>query len=114
MKWIAAIILAGLGMPQADAKWLSYEKCELVEEAYFDGDSFKVKARGASKKNRYYCVIIGANGQRLDEALLEAGLARAHGVGVEWPERMTKERFLRKLNTLENSAKREKKGVWGG
>ena len=158
------------------AKWLSYEKCELVEEAYFDGDSFNVKAAtgytyvfrlygvdcpetdkriaerlkeqekefgvsradlkkwgekakrftknflrrpftvhtqkekamGASRKNRYYCVIIGANGERLDEALLKAGLARAHGVGAEWPERMTVERFLRKLQTLEHKAKREK------
>lgn len=73
----------------------------------------KEKAMGASKKNRYYCVIVGANGERLDEALVKAGLARVHGIGAEWPERMTRERFRRKLHALESKAKREKDGVWG-
>ncbi len=73
----------------------------------------KEKARGAGKKNRYYAVIVGAGGERLDEALAEAGLARVYGMGAEWPERMTKERFFRKLDPLESKAKREKEGIWG-
>ena len=89
-------------------------KCYISGQQTTLGVTQKEKAMGASRKNRYYCVIIGANGERLGEALLKAGLARAHGVGAEWPERMTVERFLRKLQTLEHKAKREKEGVWGG
>jgi len=173
-------------------EWLVYERCELEDDKYFDGDSFsvkvltgytyifrlygvdcpetdsriksrlveqakefdveekdllkwgkkataftkkflrkpfsvytqKIKARGASKKARYYAIVVDANGKRLDEALVEAGLARAHGMGAEWddpigkktknnlPRRITFKRFLRKLHTLESKAKRDKVGVW--
>lgn len=173
--------------------WLIYERCELVDDKYFDGDSFsakaltgytyvfrlygvdcpetdrrvpsrlveqakefgldekdlikwgkkasaftkkflrkpftvytqKVKAGGASKKARYYAIVVNADGKRLDEALVEAGLARAYGKGAEWdekfwgktkndlPSRMTSKRYISKLHTLESKAKREKVGIWG-
>jgi endonuclease YncB( thermonuclease family) len=173
--------------------WLVYERCELMDEKYYDGDSFsvkvltgyiyvfrlygvdcpetdrrvksrliaqakdfgltekellkwgrkasaftrkflrkpfsvytqKVKAGGASKKNRYYAIVVNAEGRRLDEALVEAGLARAYGMGVAWdkpfwrktkndlPHRMTSKRFIGRLHSLESKAKREKSGVWG-
>jgi endonuclease YncB( thermonuclease family) len=177
-RWMLMLLLCS-GVAWA-GKWTSYEECELVEDAYYDGDSFNVKvptgytyvfrlygvdcpemddriasrleeqseefgvpaaelpkwggkakrfvrsflrrpftvhtrkekAMGASRKNRYYCVIVGANGERLDEALVKAGLARAYGVGAEWPERMTRERFIRKLHALESKAKREGTGIW--
>ncbi|MGB0775567.1 MAG: thermonuclease family protein [Akkermansiaceae bacterium] len=182
-----------MGAADAGKKWLIYERCELADDKYFDGDSFsvkaltgytyvfrlygvdcpetdkrvksrlteqgkdfkleekevlkwgkkasaftkkflrkpftvytqKIKARGASKKSRYYAIIVNADGKRLDEALIEAGLARAHGMGAEWddkfwgktkadlPSRMTSKRFISKLGTLENKAKREKVGIWG-
>ncbi len=162
------------------AAWLEYERCELEDDRYFDGDSFQVKALtgytyvfrlygvdcpetdaryparleaqaaefgveveelqrwgnearsfvkkflrkpftvltqkskagGQSKKNRYYAIIIGHDGRRLDEALIEAGLARAFGMGAEWPERMTPERYIRKLHAIESKAKREDVGIW--
>lgn len=173
-------------------EWLIYERCELVDDKYFDGDSFsvkaltgytyvfrlygvdcpetdkriksrlveqskefaveekdlikwgkkaadfakkflrkpftvytqKTKAGGASKKARYYAIVVNADGERLDEALIEAGLARAYGMGAEWdkkfwaktkadlPSRMTSKRFISKLHSLESKAKREKVGVW--
>ena len=65
------------------------------------------------RQNRYYAIIVSADGKRLDEELVRAGLARAYGMGAEWPERMERERFLRKLGTIENKAKREKVGIWG-
>ncbi|MFK7910997.1 MAG: thermonuclease family protein [Akkermansiaceae bacterium] len=190
----AFIIIAfsvAIGSVSAKA-WLTYEKCELVDEKYFDGDSFSVKAHtgytyvfrlygvdcpetdkrikariveqakefkvkerevirwgkkaanftkkflrkpftvytqkaeagGASKKNRYYAIIVDSEGKRLDEALLEAGLARAHGMGAEWdepfwgktkvdlPRKVDYDRFMTKLRFIENKAKRDKKGIW--
>ena len=85
----------------------------------------KVKASGSGTTSRYYAVIVNAEGKRLDEALLEAGLARAFGKGAEWeepfwgrtkadlPRKMKEDRFLIKLRFVGNKAKREKKGIWG-
>jgi len=189
------VLLLGLFTATAGAKgkkWLVYERCELVDDKYFDGDSFSVKsltgytyvfrlygvdcpetddrvksrlteqakefeieekdvikwgkeakkfakkflrkpftvytqkskARGASKKSRYYAIVVNADGKRLDEALIEAGLARAFGKGAEWdepfwgktkadlPRKIEAKRFMTKLRILENKAKREDQGVW--
>ena len=177
----------------SEKEWLVYDRCQLMDEEYHDGDSFavkpltgytylfrlygvdcpetddrfesrlteqakdfaieqedvmkwgerassftrdflqkpfrvytqKIKADGASGKSRYYAIIINAEGQRLDEALIQAGLARAHGMGAEWdepmwegkiakfPRRMTARRYLSSLRMLEKRAKREKIGIWG-
>ena len=72
----------------------------------------KAKARGAGKDIRYYAILINADGQRLDEALLAAGLARAFGIGASWPKDMDPNRFLKKLHPIESKAKREKTGLW--
>lgn len=84
----------------------------------------KIKADGASGKSRYYAIVINKEGVRLDEALIKAGLARAHGMGAAWDEpmwegeianfarRMTTRRFLSGLRMLEKRAKREKVGIW--
>lgn len=167
--------------PQLNAeKWITYEKCSLVQDKYFDGDSFNVrtqtshvyvfrlygvdcgetdtrypdrlveqgkafgikpsevvkwgkeaekfvkqflrrpftvhtlkfKARGQSRKPRYYAIIINSEGERLDEALLNAGLARAYGMPAAWPERTDEDRFARKLRSLESRAKRADVGIW--
>ena len=177
----------------SEKEWLVYDRCQLMDEEYHDGDSFavkpltgytylfrlygvdcpetddrfesrlteqakdfaieqddvmkwgekassftrdflqkpfrvytqKIKADGVSGKSRYYAIIINAEGQRLDEALIQAGLARAHGMGAEWdepmwegkiakfPRRMTSRRYLSSLRMLEKRAKREKIGIWG-
>ena len=188
-------LIATLSSTHASGKkWLIYERCELVEDKYFDGDSFqikaltgytyifrlygvdcpetdrrvksrlveqgkefgleekdilkwgkkaatftkkflrkpftvytqKIKAGGASKKSRYYAIVVNAEGKRLDEALIEAGLARAYGKGAAWdkpfwgkakndlPRRIDSKRFIRKLHTLESKAKRGKVGIWEG
>ena len=74
--------------------------------------TLKEKAGGQSKKNRYYAIIVNEDGERLDEALIEAGLGRAYGVGAEWPRRTSRERFIRKLHSIESKAKRGDVGVW--
>ena len=194
IRQIASIIIvlsAAIGSVSAK-EWLTYERCELVDDKYFDGDSFsvkaltgytyvfrlygvdcpetdkriksrlveqakdfnieekdvikwgkksaaftkkflrkpftvytqKTKAGGASKKARYYAMVVNEDGERLDEALVEAGLARAYGMGAGWdekfwgkakldlPSRMTYKSFNSKLHSLESKAKRAKVGVW--
>lgn len=188
---ILYILTTAMGSVTAK-EWLIYERCELADDKYFDGDSFSVKALtgytyvfrlygvdcpetdkriksrlveqakefsveekdlikwgkkasaftkkflrkpftvytqkkkagGASKKARYYAIVVNEDGARLDEALISAGLARAYGMGAEWdkkfwdrtkadlPSRMTSKRFISRLHSLESKAKREKVGVW--
>ncbi len=67
-------------------------------------------AGGASKKNRYYAIIIGADGRLLHEALLEAGLARAYGMPAPWPDQHA--RFEEHLKSLERAARAAKAGIW--
>lgn len=193
LTWL--VLFLGLFSTLAEAKgkrWLVYERCELADDKYFDGDSFsvkaltdyvyvfrlygvdcpetdkrvksrlteqakdfkieekdvikwgkkasaftkkflrqpftvytrKTKARGASKKARYYAIVVNAEGKRLDEALVEAGLARAYGVGADWdepfwlktkndlPRKIDAKRFLRQLHSLESKAKRDRVGIW--
>jgi len=70
------------------------------------------KAGGASEKNRYYAILLNADGQALHEALVEAGLARAYGWNTDWPERTDSRRFESRLKSLERSAKANKAGIW--
>jgi endonuclease YncB( thermonuclease family) len=180
-RLVCGIVFLCLSLPAARAdRWLRYEDCKLVTDAYFDGDSFHVKvatgytyifrlygvdcpetdkqvpqrlaeqekdfgvtreellqwgrkakeftrnflsqpftvhtkkeqAMGQSDKNRYYCVIVGKGTRRLDEELVRAGLARVHGQGADWPERVGKDEFLTKLHPLESKAKRDRQGIW--
>jgi len=84
----------------------------------------KIKVGSSGGQSRYYAMIVNAEGKRLDEALIEAGLARSYGEGAEWdepfwgknqvdlPKRITSKRFIRKLHALESKAKRGRIGVW--
>ena len=84
----------------------------------------KIKVGSTDGKSRYYAIVINSEGKRLDEALLQAGLARCDGIGAEWdeafwgrnkvdlPRRSEAKRFLRKLHALESKAKRERIGIW--
>ena len=189
---VAVFALTISPLEAAGKKWLIYERCELADEKYFDGDSFsvkaltgytyvfrlygvdcpemdkrvrsrlkaqakefkmeekevlkwgkksarfarhflrkpftvytrKIKAGGASKKARYYAIIVNSEGKRLDEALVEAGLARVYGKPADWdkpfwgktkadlPRQMDERRFMTRLRILQNKAKREKAGIW--
>jgi len=84
----------------------------------------KVKARGAGDKIRYYAIVVNSEGKRLDEALVEAGLARVYGYYAEWkepfwgdakndlPRKSDRDDFERKLKRLQTKAKNAKQGVW--
>lgn len=72
----------------------------------------KEKSGSRSSKHRYYAIVIDDQGRRLDEALIEAGLARAHGVSVSYPKKTNDRTFQRRLHRLELKAKRNKIGIW--
>ncbi len=75
----------------------------------------KVSARGTSKKNRYYAIVIGADGRDLAEALIRAGLARAFGVlPLDTPDGGDGKAYNRKLQRAEAQARTDKVGIWGG
>ena len=71
----------------------------------------KEKSGTKSSKNRYYA-IIEVDGKRLDEALLEAGLARAYGMAAAYPRRLSERTFRSRLERVEAKAKREEEGIW--
>ena len=73
----------------------------------------KEKARGASKKQRYYAIVMVGE-KSLAEMLVEEGYARAYGMPVDSPlgRGVDKERFMRLLERAERKAKRDKKGIW--
>lgn len=84
----------------------------------------KKKRVEREKKIRYYALIVNADGERLDEALVKAGLARVYGYHASWNEpfwgdakvKMPRDcdrfDFERRLKRLEKKAQNEKVGVW--
>jgi endonuclease YncB( thermonuclease family) len=71
----------------------------------------KEKSGSQSSKNRYYAVI-EVDGERLDEALVTAGLARAYGVAAAYPRRISDKVYQSRLRRAESDAKKEKLGIW--
>ena len=59
--------------------------------------------------------IIVADKDRLGEALVEAGLARAYGKPAPWPPKGWEDvwKFMKDLEEIEARAKRKKVGIWG-
>lgn len=105
------------GVPESALR--SWGKKASEFSAKFLSEPFRVmtireNAWGASEKNRYYAIIIGADGRLLHEALLEAGLARAHGMPVAWPKKTSATDFEARLKSLERTARARKAGIWGG
>lgn len=70
-------------------------------------------ARGDSQQKRYYAVVLAA-GRTLQEALVEAGWARAFGMPADFPERGREAAFQGRLRQLETQARAEKRGAFGG
>lgn len=73
----------------------------------------KDKARGRSRKNRYYA-LIQKDGRMLGEELVRAGLARIYGNRTEMPEGLpSTQNYLRDLRRAEKEARDDKRGAWG-
>lgn len=76
------------------------------------------------RPQRYFALIevTAPDGSRrwLHELLLEAGLARAHGIAAAWPPKQedwhgkaeAETKFMKDLSRLEHAAKKEGLGVW--
>ncbi len=70
------------------------------------------KALGRSKQDRWYAMIITADGKDLAQELVRNGLARIYGTRtVLWDGRTSKQ-YNDRLAELEAEAKREKIGGW--
>jgi len=83
-----------------------------LEKAPFDLYTKYRDARGTSEKNRIYGMV-KVEDRWLCELLVENGLARVHGVGDELPDGIAERRYWSRLRTLENTARRERRGLWG-
>jgi endonuclease YncB( thermonuclease family) len=70
----------------------------------------KAEAGGQSSRNRYYA-FVEVDGRDLGEMLVEAGLARAHGVTAEF-RGLTADQYRRRLERAERTARRERSGLW--
>ncbi len=85
---------------------------ELLAKAPFDVYTKYRDARGASRQRRIFAMI-KVEDRWLCELLVENGFARIHGVGDDLPDNVSERRHWARLRTLENEAKREKRGIWG-
>jgi endonuclease YncB( thermonuclease family) len=66
-------------------------------------------ARGASKSQRFYAVILVGN-KNLAEELTKNGLARAYGMPADYPSAAQTQSFQRRLKGLQASAINSRKG----
>lgn len=104
------------GIPVRDViKW--GEKAKDFTKAFlhqpFTVHTKKEVAKGASRQNRYYAIVIGHDGRDLAEALVDAGLARAYGWYTAWPPNATVDTYRRELSRAEGAARSAKHGAWG-
>ena len=70
-------------------------------------------AEGSSRMTRHFA-FIEARGRWLDEALIEAGLARAFGKSIELPDGTPVRTHWNRLNRLQDAARKAGAGAWGG
>ena len=69
-------------------------------------------ALGRSKQQRFYS-IVRVDGKDLGELLVGEGLARIYGTRVALPDGRDSRAYLRTLETLERTARQQRKGAWG-
>jgi endonuclease YncB( thermonuclease family) len=70
------------------------------------------KALGRSKQDRFYCMILTAEGKDLAELLVANGLARVYGTKITlWDGRLSKD-YVKKLEAIEAEAKNRAVGGW--
>jgi endonuclease YncB( thermonuclease family) len=84
----------------------------LLEKGPFDVYTKYVDARGSSAMNRIFAMV-KVDGRWLCERLVEAGLARIHGFWDDLPDGTSSRLHSSRLRSLENTARREKRGIWG-
>lgn len=85
---------------------------QLLAKGPFDVYTKYRDARGASQRRRIYAMV-KVDGRWLCELLVENGFARIHGVGDDLPDNVSERRHWARLRTLENEARRERRGIWG-
>ena len=52
ISWVLTLVFLVSGL-RAEDEWLTFENCEFVADAYFDGDSFSLKTRAKGAKRAY-------------------------------------------------------------
>ena len=80
----------------------------------FEVQTLKEETYSSGGAPRYFAIVLKGK-ERLAEALVEAGLARAYGKPVHWPPRGRGDMwtFMKDLKEIEARAKRKKVGMWG-
>ncbi|MEO7933282.1 MAG: helix-hairpin-helix domain-containing protein [Chthoniobacterales bacterium] len=74
-----------------------------------------LNARGASNQPRYYGFVYPENGKEiLQEQLVANGLARVFGMNTRLPDGRDVDAFHQQLTRLEDKAKSQHLGGWGG
>lgn len=84
----------------------------------FLGKSFRVITRrqpapGASRDPRFYAIVV-RGGERLDAALVSAGLSRTTSEIATYPDAAAGQRDARALRLLEAKAASTQRGIWNG
>lgn len=85
---------------------------KLLKKGPFDVYTKYRDARGASEQPRIFAMV-KVGDRWLCELLAENGYARIHGLGDALPDGDEERQHWSRLRTLENKAKREKRGLWG-
>lgn len=108
---------AYFGITEKEAIQLGKEAAKFTQKFLANGFtaySKLIDARGRSAKDRDYAMI-QVGDKYLDEALVENGYARIFGLDeAELPDGKSGRTHIWHLKTLENEAKRNKRGCWAG
>lgn len=68
-------------------------------------------AGGRSQLARFYGIVL-TDGERLEEELVRAGLARIYGLRANWPQGTRATTFINRLKNLELEARMQGRGLW--
>jgi endonuclease YncB( thermonuclease family) len=104
----------GVTVPQLleGGKMASTFTRDRLAQASFEAYTKYRDALGASEDRRVFAMV-ETNGRWLCELLVENGLARIYGAGDDMPDGVAQRRHWSRLRTLENTARREQRGLWG-
>ncbi|MEZ5405487.1 MAG: thermonuclease family protein [Verrucomicrobiia bacterium] len=85
---------------------------KLLQGQTFTAYTQWLDAQGNSSMPRYFAVLITKDGKNLSELLVENGLARAYGAAANIPGVLKEIEFRRRLDELQEKAKKKKLGAW--
>lgn len=104
------------GITPAQARTLGERATEFTRSALRNPFTVWTKwqdARGASRKHRFYALVITRTGD-LAQGLVASGLARVFGMKAKTlPNGMDEKSYLSMLRQMEGLAKKRKLGGWG-